>query len=73
MAGGQDMRLVKDAKRAWRWFSVQANAVSIAVGAAWLVVPDDMRSAVPADWLAICAVTLAALGTIGRLVDQDDA
>ena len=64
------MKMVKNARKAWRWFSVQANAVSIAVGTAWLAVPGDMRGAVPADWLAICAVTLAALGTFGRLVDQ---
>ena len=66
------MRLVKNARRAWTWFSMQANAVSIAVGTAWIAVPDDMRSEVPSEWLAIAAVTVAALGAVGRLVDQGD-
>ena len=64
------MKLVKDARKAWRWFSVQAMALQGAVAGAWLVVPDDMRAAVPAEWLAACAVALTVLGVAGRLIDQ---
>ena len=63
--------LVKDAKSAWRWFSVQAMAVQGAA-AAWLSVPDDLRAAVPDDWMAAGAVALAVLGIVGRLVDQGE-
>jgi hypothetical protein len=41
-----------------------------AAAAAWLAVPDDMRAAVPSEWLAIGALAITALGIIGRLVDQ---
>jgi len=44
--------------------------ISGAIPAAWLSVPDDMRSAVPSEWMAVGAVVIAALGIIGRLVDQ---
>jgi len=64
------MKLIPDAKRAWRWFSVQAMALSGIIPAAWLAVPDEMRAAVPTEWLAACAIALAVLGVIGRLVDQ---
>jgi hypothetical protein len=64
------MKMVPDAKRAWRWFSVQAMALQGAAAAAWLAVPDDMRAAVPSEWLAIGALAITALGIIGRLVDQ---
>ena len=64
------MKLVKNAGSAWRWFSVQADAVAIAGATAWLAVPDDMRAAVPVEWLAVGAITLGALGIIGRLIDQ---
>lgn len=64
------MKLVDGWRRAWRWFSVQALAVSGAGAAAWLMVPDDMRAAVPREWLATGAIVLAVLGIIGRLVDQ---
>jgi hypothetical protein len=40
------------------------------IGASWLVVPDDMRSAVPAEWLAVAAVAMTVIGIVGRLVDQ---
>jgi hypothetical protein len=66
------MKLVDNWKSAWRWLSVQAMTISAIVPAAWLSVPEDMRAAVPADWLAYAAITLAGLGIIGRLVKQDD-
>ena len=64
------MRLVSDARNAWRWFSIQLAALSGILPGAWLVVPDDMRKAVPDDWLAIGAVIFAVLIVIGRLIDQ---
>jgi len=64
------MKPVKNWRQSWRWFSVQAMALQGAVAGAWLAVPDDMRGAVPADWLAIAAVVLTALGVAGRLIDQ---
>ena len=62
--------LVKNASKAWRWFSVQAMALQGAAAGAWLMVPDDLRAAVPSEWLAVAAVALAGLGIAGRLVDQ---
>ena len=64
------MRLVKDARKAWRWFSVQAMVLQGAVASSWLFVPDDMRAAVPGEWLAACAVVLTVIGIAGRLIDQ---
>jgi hypothetical protein len=66
------MMLVKDAKSAWRWFSVQAMALQGAAAAAWLSVPDDLRAAVPDEWMAAGAIALAVLGIVGRLVDQGE-
>jgi hypothetical protein len=64
------MKPVKNWRQAWRWLSVQAMALQGAVAGAWLVVPDDMRAAVPSEWLAACAVVLTVLGVAGRLIDQ---
>ena len=66
------MKLVPNARKAWRWFSVQAMVLQGAAAGAWLTVPDDMRSAVPPEWLAVAAVALTVLGVSGRLVDQGD-
>jgi len=64
------MKLIPDWKDSWRWFSVWCMTISGAIPAAWLAVPDDMRSAVPSEWMAVGAVIIAVLGIIGRLVDQ---
>jgi hypothetical protein len=65
------MTLVKDAGKAWRWFSVQAMALQGAAAGAWLAVPDDMRASVPSEWLAAGAIALTVLGIAGRLIDQN--
>lgn len=67
------MRLIPDWRRAWRYFSVQADVLAVAVSGAWLAVPDDLRAAVPHQWLAIAALALAALGIIGRLIKQGES
>jgi hypothetical protein len=64
------MKLVPNARRAWRWFSVQVMALQGAAAAAWLSVPDDLRAAVPSEWLAAGALALTVLGIAGRLIDQ---
>lgn len=64
------MTFVPNARRAWRWFSVQALALRGAGAAAWLAVPDDLRAAVPSRWLAAAAIVLTVLGILGRLIDQ---
>ena len=65
------MKLVPDAKDAWRWFSVRLAALSGLLPAAWLSVPEDMREAVPPEWLAIGGIGMAFLIILGRLLDQD--
>ena len=64
------MKLVKDARKSWRWFSVQAMTLQGAAAGAWLAVPDDLRIAVPSEWLAAAAIALTGLGIAGRLLDQ---
>ena len=69
------LKLVRNARQAWRWLSVQIAAVSAITPAAWLAVPEDMRRAVPPEWLAVAAIVLPVLIIAGRLIDQggDDA
>jgi len=65
------MRLVEDAKRAWRWLSVQAMALAIVILGSWIAMPDDLRSAIPTWAGAIVAITILVLGIVGRLVKQE--
>lgn len=64
------MKLIPNWRKAWRMFSVQAQALALAIVGAWQAVPDDMRSSVPQWGLwALLAVVLVG-GIVGRLVDQ---
>ena len=64
------MRLVADWKRAHRWFSVHAMVLAGALQAAWLAVPDDLRTSVPAWVPQVLTGLLLIAGILGRLIDQ---
>lgn len=50
--------------------SVQAMALAGAVQGAWMFIPDDMRSSIPANLAQAVTIALLVLGVVGRLVDQ---
>jgi len=64
------MKLIDDAGRAWRFFSVQAMAVAGALQGAWLAMPPGLQQRVPAEWVDALTMAILALGIAGRLVDQ---
>ena len=64
------MKLVPEARRAWRWFSMQAMVASVALQGAWLALPADMKAAVPDRIVMIATIALLVMGVVGRLVDQ---
>lgn len=65
------MRLVDDAHRAWKWFSVQAMAWAIALQGAWTALPEEMRAGIPPQLVHWITMALLVLGIVGRLVRQD--
>jgi hypothetical protein len=64
------MRLVKNASKAWTWFSVQAMTLAVAVQGAWYGMPADMQERIPEWGVDLVAVAILVLGIFGRLVDQ---
>lgn len=66
------MMLVKDARRAWRWFSVQALAALAVLPVVWMQLPPDVQSMVPEAWRPWVMVALAIGGVAGRLIKQGD-
>ena len=67
------MKLIPDWRQAWKWFSVQAFAIIIALPMIWTAMPADVKSYLPDDWKPWIMVALAAAGIIGRIVDQNKA
>lgn len=64
------MKLVDDARKAWRWFSVQAMFWAGAVQGAWAAFGDDLKQNVPHWLVTTLTLGLLAAGIGGRLVKQ---
>ena len=64
------MKMVKDAKSAWRWFSVQALALSAALPMIWAQLPPETRMLIPPKWLPWIITVVALAGIVGRLIEQ---
>lgn len=64
-------RPVRNWKKAFRMFSIQAMVLAGAIQGAWAALPAEMQSTVSDDWLRAATVVLMVLGIAGRLVVQD--
>jgi len=66
------MTLVPNARKAWRWISMQAMGVAVALQGAWVFIPDDLKARAGDDLANWVTGALLVLGMIGRLVKQGD-
>ena len=66
------MKLVPNARKAWRWISMQAMGVAVALQGAWVFIPDDLKARAGDDTAAWVTGALLVLGMIGRMVKQGD-
>lgn len=67
------MKLVPNARRAWRWFSMQMMALAAAAQVAWETLPPDALAVISADWRGYITLGLVLAAMIGRLIDQGTA
>lgn len=67
------LKLVDNARNAWRWVSMQAMTAALAVQGAWAFVPEDMKTSIPPHIVQWLTLALLAFGIVGRLVKQKDA
>jgi hypothetical protein len=65
--------MVQNWRQAWKWFSVQAFAVIIALPAVWMALPADVKAMVPDGWEKWIVTGIALAGLLGRLIDQQKA
>ncbi|MEH6413884.1 DUF7940 domain-containing protein [Pseudomonas sp. CGJS7] len=67
------MKLIDNWRQAWRYLSVQAMALAIALQGVWINLPDDLRAHIP-DKIALSVTAgILVLGLIGRLFQQRGA
>ena len=67
------MKLVPNANKAWRWFSMQLLTITAALQLAWETLPPDALAVIPVDWRGYVTLGLILLAMIGRLIDQGTA
>lgn len=69
------MKLAHNWKKSWKWFSVQADMLPLAMTSTWLAMPQEWQETIPERWLLYTAMVFFVLGTVGRVIKQekDDA
>lgn len=67
------MRIVPEARKAWKWFSVQVLTVIAALPIVWEQLPPEAHDLVPAAYQPWVISGLALVGIIGRLIKQGPA
>ncbi|MEM9964596.1 MAG: hypothetical protein AAGC58_04535 [Asticcacaulis sp.] len=66
------MKLISNWRQGWRFVSTQAMALSLAISGAWLALPDDWRTRVPDDLVALVTVPVLLIGIVGRFMPQGE-
>ena len=64
------MKLVKNANKAWRWFSVQVGAIATVLPLVWATLPDETKAIIPPEWLPWIVSAVGVAVVVGRLIDQ---
>lgn len=66
------MKLVKNARRWWRWHSQQALAALAILPPVWASLPADLKQHIPPEWMLWVLALVAIGGFVGRFRDQGD-
>lgn len=64
------MKLVDNARSAWRWFSVQAMALAATTQLVWLSLTPEQQAEIGSGKVSTGTAIVLGLGLIGRLIDQ---
>lgn len=62
--------LVEDVHNFWKWWSMRAMGLATVITAAWIAIPNDLRSYVSPNEAKALIFILLVLGIAGRVVDQ---
>lgn len=64
------MNLIEDWKAAWKYLSVQANSIGLAISAAYAGLYDQLKADFPPKYMAALTGLVFVLGIVGRVVSQ---
>lgn len=66
-------RLIDDARKWWRMFSIQMMGASVAVQSAYAGLDDSIKQFIPPKIMLGVSIFLLLLGIVGRLIKQPNA
>ena len=69
------MKLVDNVKECYRWFSMQAFALSAVIATTWVSLPADVKAMIPDNWekwIFIGIAGISVFGGIGRVIKQSE-
>lgn len=64
------MKLVDDARQAWRWFSIWALGALGALPVIWTQIPPESQALIPPEWRPWVLLVIALAGIAGRTIKQ---
>jgi len=65
------MKLIDNARNAWRMFCMWAMGLAIVVQTVWVELPADLRDSLDSTTVRYITIGLLVAGMLGRLVKQD--
>ena len=66
------MMLIDNWRSSLKWFSVQAMIAVGAIQTTWLNLPEEMKQAVPDQYINYITIALIIFGVFGRVVSQGE-
>ena len=64
------MKLVENAKQAWKWLSMQMMVLAVALQGAWDLYGAELQKILTSDQITYVTITLLVVGIVGRLIKQ---
>ena len=63
-------KLIPEWKLSWRMFSMQSIGAAVGLNTSWMMLGDDLKAAIPAQYVMVVAIIILLLGGVGRIIDQ---
>lgn len=64
------LKLIEGWRGAWKLFSMQANALGLAIVGSYAYLPSEFKAEIPSKYVAIAAGVTFILGMVGRMIQQ---
>lgn len=64
------MKLVENAKQAWKWLSMQMMVLALALQSTWELYSTEIQALLTPAQVTYVTIALLVLGIVGRLVKQ---